>query len=94
MKPTELLIFPETGFVRIPQILEVIPIGESTWWKWVKSGKAPAPVKLGPRTTAWTAESIRSLITDLKESSPETIDLQDIPRELEDTTADQDGQNG
>lgn len=94
MKPTELLIFPETGFVRIPQILEVIPIGESTWWKWVKSGKAPAPVKLGPRTTAWTAESIRSLIEELKEHSPETVELQNSPREQGTTMADQDGQNG
>lgn len=94
MKPTELLIFPETGFVRIPQILEVIPIGESTWWKWVKSGKAPAPVKLGPRTTARTAESIRSLIEDLKECSEEAVDILDNPRELDSNSAELDGQDG
>jgi prophage regulatory protein len=28
----------------------------------VKSGRFPAPVKLGPRTTAWRAEDIRALI--------------------------------
>ncbi len=53
---------PETGFVRLPTILSVIPISKSTWWNWVKAGRAPKPIKLGPRTTAWRAEDIRSLI--------------------------------
>lgn len=53
---------PQTGFVRLPQVLAVIPVSRSTWWAWVKSGKAPKGVKLGPRITAWPAESIRALI--------------------------------
>jgi prophage regulatory protein len=53
---------PETGFVRIRQILAVYPIGRSTWWAGVKSGRFPRPVKLGPRTTAWRVEDIRRLL--------------------------------
>jgi prophage regulatory protein len=63
---------PETGFLRLPQIIgdktadppipAVIPIGRSTWWEGVKSGKYPQPVKLGPKTTAWRVEDIRALI--------------------------------
>jgi predicted DNA-binding transcriptional regulator AlpA len=53
---------PEAGFVRIRQILAVYPIGRSTWWAGVKSGRFPRPVKLGPRTTAWRVEDIRRLI--------------------------------
>lgn len=53
---------PETGFVRLPAILRVIPVSRSTWWNWVKSGKAPKPVKLAVRTTAWRVEDIRALI--------------------------------
>ena len=30
----------------------------------VKSGHYPAPIKLGPRTTAWAVESIRALIAE------------------------------
>ncbi|MEX1670344.1 helix-turn-helix transcriptional regulator [Zhongshania guokunii] len=56
---------PETGFLRLPQILELIPIGKSTWWAGVKSGRFPKGVKLGPRTTAWRCEDIRSLISNL-----------------------------
>jgi predicted DNA-binding transcriptional regulator AlpA len=39
-----------------------VPVGRSTWWAGVKSGRFPKPVKLGPRTTAWKVEDIRALI--------------------------------
>ncbi|MBF0444623.1 MAG: AlpA family phage regulatory protein [Magnetococcales bacterium] len=58
-------VLPETGFVRLPLILHILPISKSTWWNGVASGRFPKPVKLGPRTTAWPVESIRRLITDL-----------------------------
>ncbi|MBI3480337.1 MAG: AlpA family phage regulatory protein [Nitrosomonadales bacterium] len=53
---------PQTGFVRLPQILAVFPVGRSTWWNGVKSKKYPQPVKISPRCTAWKAEDIRALI--------------------------------
>ena len=59
---------PLTGFCKVPQILAVIPIGRSTWWHWVKDGKAPAPVKLGANTTVWRAEDIHALIKKLAAS--------------------------
>lgn len=55
--------FPETGFVRLRQILTVIPISKSHWWSGVKTGRFPAPQKLGPRTTVWRAEEIRALFS-------------------------------
>ena len=63
---------PETGYLRLTQIVgdpdanppipALIPIGKSTWWEGVKSGRFPKPVKLGPRTTAWRVEDIRAWI--------------------------------
>nr|WP_224983566.1 AlpA family phage regulatory protein [Geomonas agri] len=53
---------PETGLVRLPVILAVYPVCKSQWWAGVKSGRYPASVKLGPRTTAWRVEDIRKLI--------------------------------
>lgn len=50
------------GFLRLPQILKLIPVSKSTWWAGVKTGRFPQPVKLGERITAWRAEDIRSLI--------------------------------
>lgn len=56
-------LLPETGFVRLPVVLKVIPVGKSSWWAGVKKGHYPAPVKLGPRTTAWRAQDIRDLVS-------------------------------
>ena len=63
---------PETGFLRLSQIIGnrradppipvIIPVSKSTWWQGVKEGRYPAPVKLGPRTSAWTVKSIKELI--------------------------------
>jgi prophage regulatory protein len=56
---------PRAGFVRLASILAPrgpIPVGRSTWWAGVKSGRFPRPVKLGPRTTAWRVEDIGVLI--------------------------------
>jgi prophage regulatory protein len=63
---------PETGYLRLPQIIgdpnaeppvpAVIPVGKSTLWSGVKSGRFPKPVKLGPRITAWRVEDVRRLI--------------------------------
>lgn len=57
---------PETGFIRLPQILRFIPVGRSTWWAGVKSGRFPASIKLGPRTTAWKAQDIHQLLSDIE----------------------------
>jgi predicted DNA-binding transcriptional regulator AlpA len=53
---------PKTGFLRLPQILKLIPVCRATWWNGCRSGKFPKPVKLGPKTTAWRAEDIAALI--------------------------------
>ena len=55
-------ILPETGFVRLPQILSLIPISRSAWWAGVREGKFPQGLKLGSKTTVWRAEDIRNLI--------------------------------
>lgn len=56
---------PEVGFVRLPQILSVLPIGKSTWWAGVKSGRFPKPTKLGARISVWRTEHIRELLAKL-----------------------------
>jgi prophage regulatory protein len=60
---------PETGFLRLPQVLRVIPVGKTCWWEGVKAGRYPKPIKLSPRCTAWRAEDIRQLIQDLTAQS-------------------------
>ncbi len=59
---------PETGFLRLKQILQFIPVGKSTWWAGVKSGKYPKPIKLGAKTTVWRAEDIKAFIERLAQN--------------------------
>ncbi len=50
--------------LRLPQVLAIVPVAKSTWWAWVKSGKAPAPVKLSAGVTAWRKSDIDHLLAD------------------------------
>lgn len=60
-------------FYRIWQIIgdaergfdPIIPVSKSAWWAGVSSGKYPAPVKLGARTTAWRSDDIARLCAEL-----------------------------
>lgn len=61
---------PETGFVRLAQVLTVIPIGKTSWWAGVKTGRFPKPVKLSPRCTAWRVEDINRLVEQLSQQTP------------------------
>lgn len=66
---------PETGYLRLRQIIgdpksdppvpPIVPVSKSTWWDGVKRGRFPAPIKLGPRITAWRVEDIRDLLRRL-----------------------------
>ena len=67
---------PAVGYVRLSQILAVIPIGKSTWWRGVKEGRFPQPIKLGERTTAWHVQDIWALI----QTPPPSIDGPDSER--------------
>lgn len=61
---------PELGFMRLKQVLKVIPLGQTCWLDGVRSGRFPKPVKLSARCTAWRVEDIRELIKRLSNGSP------------------------
>lgn len=65
----QLLELPKTGFLRANQIHQLLGIGLSTWWLWVKEGRAPKGLKLGSRTTVWRAEDIRALLDELSQQA-------------------------
>jgi prophage regulatory protein len=66
---------PATGFLRLKQIIgdrkseppiaPLLPISSTQWWEGVRTGRYPAPIKLGEATTVWRAEEIRSLIDEI-----------------------------
>lgn len=59
------------GLLRLPQVLNLIPVSRSAWWAGCKNGRYPKPVKIGPRTTAWRAGDIKALLLKLSASEEE-----------------------
>ncbi len=53
---------PPEGYVRLHQVLAVIPISRSSWFAGIKSGKYPRGIRLGERTTVYRVDDIRALI--------------------------------
>lgn len=70
----EIYSLPAEGFVRLPQVLSVLPISKTSFWMGVKEGRFPKPVKLGPRTSAWRVEEIRALIENFSNRGADDYD--------------------
>ena len=52
---------PQRSGVRVlrqKQVLELLGISHSTLWEWVRKGRFPQPISLGPNTRAWLQEEI------------------------------------
>ena len=41
------------GMMRAKQVLELVPFGRASLWKFAKNGQFPAPIKVTGGITAW-----------------------------------------
>lgn len=57
-------LLPNTGYIRLKDLLRFVPVNKSHLWAWVKKGKFPKPVKLDLKITAWKAEDIHEWINN------------------------------
>lgn len=68
-------MLPAVGYIRLVDIIgdrkrgipAIIPISQAAWYAGVKAGLYPAGILIGPRTRAWSVDSIRELIKRLGE---------------------------
>lgn len=78
------------GYLRLPQIigdpkaepptLAIIPVGKTTWWNGVRSGRYPQPVRtLGLRITAWRIEDIKRLLDGETDFPPDSANTPTKP---------------
>lgn len=56
---------PEVGFLRLSEVLKLIPLSKSAWFRGVAEGRFPRPVKLTQRASAYRASDIRALLERL-----------------------------
>jgi len=51
---TKQAAMPSEIYYREKQVLTLFaPVSRSTWWRWIRKGNAPAPVRMGPRIVVW-----------------------------------------
>lgn len=58
-------ILPETGFLRLADVLKLVPVCKTAWYNGVRSGEFPQPVALGKRARGYRVEDVRALIDRL-----------------------------
>lgn len=46
--------------LRIKSVINIVPVSERTWLRWVEEGNAPAPVRLGKMSVAWKLMDIQA----------------------------------
>lgn len=54
--------------LRLGDVLKVIPMSKTEWYKGIKRGIYPAPIKVGRKLAFWRASSINALIESLAKS--------------------------
>jgi prophage regulatory protein len=58
----------EVTLMRIPQILEVMPVSKSKFWLMVQKGEFPKPIKIG-RSSFWTIDQVQTFIRERTKQS-------------------------
>ena len=74
---TALNDFSEVGFLRLPDVLRIIPVSRSAWWAWIKEGIFPKAVKMTPKCSAWTKRDIFALAKRIEDGSNSIITQED-----------------
>lgn len=71
LQPQNIPTIPVAGFMRLSQVLQLIPIAKTQWYEGLKEGRFPQPIKLGPRARAYRVEDITALIERLGQKQNE-----------------------
>lgn len=57
----------DTKLLRIGQVLEIVGVKKSTWYDLIKQGKAPKPMRLSHKWSAWDSVEIDNFVSEMKE---------------------------
>jgi|YelNatPaOPRAMG01_1025707.scaffolds.fasta_scaffold632427_1 prophage regulatory protein len=52
----------EEKFLRVQKVAEMLAIGKSTVWLWVKQNKIPQPIHISSRVSVWRLSEINNYI--------------------------------
>jgi len=55
---------PDSALVRLPVVKNLFSISSPTVWRWSKSGRLPAPIRISG-ITAWQVGSLRKTLKEM-----------------------------
>jgi len=60
---------PEFGFLRLDDVLRIIPVSKTTWYNGIRSGRFPKGIRLSQNIVVWRVEDIRNLVKQIEEEA-------------------------
>lgn len=58
-------VLPEDGFLRLAEVLRLVPVSKTAWFKGISEGRFPRGVKLTKRAVGYRSADIRALLDRL-----------------------------
>jgi prophage regulatory protein len=49
---------------RVTELSNMLSIGKSTIWAWVKEGRFPKPIQISSRMTVWTEDDLQCWLNE------------------------------
>ena len=67
-KPTtqKAFVLPPQGVCRAKQILELLPVGRTTFYKMVRNGDFPKPIRMGENISVWRNAEVLAWLEQLE----------------------------
>jgi predicted DNA-binding transcriptional regulator AlpA len=60
---------PEFGFLRLDDVLRIIPVSKTTWYNGIRSGRFPKGIRLSQNIVVWRVEDIKNLVKKIEEEA-------------------------
>jgi len=55
------------GYLRVNDILKLVPVSRSTWYEWVRRGIAPKSISVSMNISAWKYREIKKLLVEIEQ---------------------------
>ena len=59
-------LLPNAAYVRMIVVQSLFSCSRATLWRWVKSGRLPAPKKIGVKNSAWNVAELREALKNVE----------------------------
>lgn len=60
-------------FLRLPDVLKIIPVSKTTWYQMMKDRVAPDKIKFGGRASFWKKSEVMAMVSKWQPPEPENV---------------------